>query len=76
MEKRIKFFWTAGFFLPAINATVFNTSLHSLNETVKFVSVESMLNSFSAWSKRVDCFFERFSNPYVLQKEHTVILPD
>ena len=23
MEKRIKFFWTAGFFLPAINATVF-----------------------------------------------------
>ena len=24
MEKRIKKFWTAGFFLPAINATVFN----------------------------------------------------
>ena len=23
MEKRIKFFWIAGFFLPAINATVF-----------------------------------------------------
>jgi hypothetical protein len=25
MEKRIIFFWTAGFFLPAINATVFST---------------------------------------------------
>ena len=24
MEKRIIFFWIAGFFLPAINATVFN----------------------------------------------------
>ena len=24
MEKRISFFWTAGFFLPAINATVFS----------------------------------------------------
>ena len=24
MEKRIKNFWTAGFFLPAINATVFS----------------------------------------------------
>ena len=23
MEKRIKIFWNAGFFLPAINATVF-----------------------------------------------------
>ena len=26
MEKRIKIFWIAGFFLPAINATVFNLS--------------------------------------------------
>jgi hypothetical protein len=25
IEKRINFFWTAGFFLPAINATVFST---------------------------------------------------
>ena len=25
IEKRIKKFWTAGFFLPAINATVFST---------------------------------------------------
>ena len=24
MEKRIKTFWIAGFFLPAINATVFS----------------------------------------------------
>ena len=24
MEKQIKFFWVVGFFLPAINATVFN----------------------------------------------------
>ena len=24
MEKRIKKFWSAGFFLPAINATVFS----------------------------------------------------
>ena len=26
MEKRINFFWVAGFFLPAINATVFNNN--------------------------------------------------
>ena len=25
MEKQIKFFWIAGFFLPAINATVFKS---------------------------------------------------
>ena len=25
MEKQIKKFWIAGFFLPAINATVFNS---------------------------------------------------
>ena len=28
MEKRIKIVWIAGFFLPAINATVFNASLN------------------------------------------------
>ena len=28
MEKRIKNFWVAGFFLPAINATVFNPKRH------------------------------------------------
>ena len=30
MEKRIKKFWIAGFFLPAINATVFSNYLKDL----------------------------------------------
>ena len=32
MEKRIKKFWIAGFFLPAINATVFSLLKHRTKE--------------------------------------------
>ena len=31
MEKQIKKIWIAGFFLPAINATVFSPNLHVLH---------------------------------------------
>ena len=39
MEKRIIFFWTAGFFLPAINATVFTMQyiLTLLNKQTTYV---------------------------------------
>ena len=32
MKKRINFFWTAGFFLPAINATVFSIRTEKLHK--------------------------------------------
>ena len=35
MEKRIKSFWIAGFFLPAINATVFSFTYSSYSFTTK-----------------------------------------
>ena len=39
MEKRIIFFWNAGFFLPAINATVFSKMVPESD-----VSLEISLN--------------------------------
>ena len=38
MKKRIKFFWIAGFFLPAINATVFRNISRNRSENKNFVN--------------------------------------
>ena len=45
MEKRINFFWVAGFFLPAINATVFNNNFTIFDFTnLRFFFI--ILNNF------------------------------
>ena len=53
MEKRIKKFWIAGFFLPAINATVFRAEILEKNRWFwekrcvhKIISVFKNLSSY------------------------------
>jgi hypothetical protein len=50
MEKRINFFWTAGFFLPAINATVFTKDISK-------VSNNHILKKFIRERRRF-CFYQ------------------
>ena len=44
MEKRIKTFWVAGFFLPAINATVFRISKSLIAEFMKQIKASLFEN--------------------------------
>ena len=41
MEKRIKKIWTAGFFLPAINATVFSWRSNNYKKHQNLIEIEA-----------------------------------
>ena len=53
MEKRIKFIWTAGFFLPAINATVFRWFSKILRNSwgwyVKMLTIPYIVSYMGRW---------------------------
>ena len=67
MEKRINFFWIAGFFLPAINATVFRLFhfyLEIFQVKNRNVFVHFLITSFFPKA------YWRFSRPLISNQVH------